>query len=63
MRKNQNGEIEEFAVKVISKAQVVAEDLCSHVVIEKRICEKVNHPNIMQFYRTFKDDSNLYFVL
>lgn len=52
-----------FALKAISKAQIVEEKLEKHTLQEKEVLEAVNFPFIMQLYRTFKDDNFVYFLL
>ncbi len=63
MRKAAKGELEEFALKVVCKQQVIQQNLETHVINEKRICAIVDHPNIMSFYRTYQDKHNIYFIL
>ena len=63
VRENEKGELEEFAMKVVCKQQVIQETLETHVINEKRICSIVDHPNIMNFYRTFQDKQHIYFIL
>jgi cGMP-dependent protein kinase len=55
--------LEEFAMKVVCKQQVIQQGLETHIINEKRICSIVNHPNLMSFYRTYQDKHNIYFIL
>ena len=51
-----------FALKCISKQQVVDQTLERHVSQEKEISEKIDFPFIMKFYHSLKDEVNIYFV-
>ena len=52
-----------FALKAISKAQIVEEKLEKHTLQEKEVLQVVTFPFIMQLYRTFKDEHFVYFLL
>jgi cGMP-dependent protein kinase len=52
-----------YALKAISKTQIVNEGLDKHTLQEKEVLMQVNFPFIMQLYRTFKDDYFVYFLL
>jgi len=52
-----------FALKCISKQQVVEQSLEKHIQQEKAVLEIVNFPFIMQFIKTFKDNNNIYFLV
>ncbi|KRX11142.1 Protein kinase-like domain [Pseudocohnilembus persalinus] len=51
-----------FALKCVSKAQVIEQNLEKHLVQEKTVLEQVHFPFIMNFYRTFKDNNQIYFL-
>ncbi len=42
---------------------VVSQQLEKYLITEKRILEVLNFPFIMPFYRTFRDDISLYFLV
>lgn len=52
-----------YALKAISKDQIVTERLENHTRHEKEVLELVNFPFIMKFYRTFRDSKFVYFLL
>jgi len=52
-----------FALKCVSKAQVVEQSLEKHLQQEKAVLEAANFPFIMEFIRTFKDANYLYFLV
>jgi len=52
-----------FALKCVSKQQVVEQSLEKHLQQEKNVLEVVNFPFIMEFIRTFKDNNYLYFLV
>ncbi|KRX06681.1 Protein kinase-like domain [Pseudocohnilembus persalinus] len=51
------------ALKTISKAQVVEQNLERHLLQEKQVLEQVDFPFIMQYCRSFKDEFNVYFLV
>lgn len=52
-----------YALKAISKKQIIAENLEKHILQEREVLQLVNFPFIMRLYRTFKDDNFVYFLL
>eukprot|EP01016_Furgasonia_blochmanni_P019765 TRINITY_DN2204_c0_g1_i12.p1 TRINITY_DN2204_c0_g1~~TRINITY_DN2204_c0_g1_i12.p1 ORF type:complete len:309 (-),score=80.85 TRINITY_DN2204_c0_g1_i12:62-949(-) len=51
------------ALKCVIKYQVSQQNLVHHLLHEKAVLEKVNFPFVMEFYRTFRDQNFVYFVL
>jgi cGMP-dependent protein kinase len=51
-----------FALKAISKAQIIDQNLEKHTVHEKSVLALVNFPLIIKMYRTFKDENYVYFL-
>lgn len=52
-----------YALKAISKRQIIAENLEKHILQEREVLMLVNFPFIMRMYRTFQDDHFVYFLL
>lgn len=52
-----------YALKAISKKQIMAENLEKHTLQEREVLQLVNFPFIMRMYRTFKDNDFVYFLL
>jgi len=52
-----------FAMKIVSKAKVVAYNQQEHIMNEKRIMAEIDHPFIVRMMETFKDDNRLYMIL
>lgn len=52
-----------YALKAISKKQIIAENLEKHILQEREVLQLVNFPFIMRLYRTFKDENFVYFLL
>eukprot|EP01017_Pseudomicrothorax_dubius_P021557 TRINITY_DN2320_c0_g2_i2.p1 TRINITY_DN2320_c0_g2~~TRINITY_DN2320_c0_g2_i2.p1 ORF type:complete len:391 (-),score=74.98 TRINITY_DN2320_c0_g2_i2:131-1303(-) len=52
-----------YALKCVSKAQILSQNLEKHLIQEKRVLEMIHHPYVMQFIRTFKDDNYIYFLV
>lgn len=51
-----------YALKCISKLQILEQNLERHLQQEKSVLEIVDFPFIMKFVRSFKDDINIYFL-
>jgi serine/threonine protein kinase len=51
-----------FAMKVISKAKVVAYHQQDHVLSEKQIMAEIDHPFCIQLITSFKSSQRLYMV-
>ena len=61
VKEPRSGEL--YALKAISKHQIVEQSLERHTLQEKEVLEQVNFPFIMKMYRTFKDQNYVYFLL
>ena len=51
-----------FAMKVLSKKEMIAREKIKRVMAEQRILATANHPFIVSLYHTFQTRDNLYFV-
>lgn len=51
-----------YAIKSISKAQILEQNLERHLAQEKSVLQLVNFPFIMKFVRSFKDSNSIYFL-
>jgi cGMP-dependent protein kinase len=56
-----NGKL--YALKCMSKAQIIDQSLEKCTLQEKTVLENVNFPLIIKLYRTFKDADFVYFLL
>lgn len=54
---------EYYALKAISKQQIVDQNLEKHTIQERAVLSIVNFPIIIKMYRTFKDENFVYFLL
>merc|ERR1712159_794520 len=54
---------EYYALKAISKGQIIEQNLEKHTVQEKAVLQLVNFPLIIKMYRTFQDNDFVYFLL
>lgn len=54
---------EEFAVKIIDKRSVQAQDRLQSVLAERHLLSTLSHPGIVQLHFAFQDDWSLYFGL
>lgn len=52
-----------YALKCVSKQQILEQNLEKHLQQERMVLDIVNFPFIMQFMRTYKDDFQVYFLL
>jgi len=53
-----------YALKAIPKAKKILQNsLEKHLLAEKRVLEAINFPFIVEFVRSHKDESNIYFLL
>lgn len=52
-----------YALKVISKSLISENQLKRHTLQEKEVLETINFSFLSRMYRTFKDESNVYFLL
>jgi len=51
-----------YALKTVSKAKVFSLCLEKHIQDERRVLKKLKFPLIMEFFRTYKDETNVYFL-
>jgi len=51
-----------FAVKVLKKSEVIRLKQVEHIKSEKFLLDRIVHPFIMNMYRTYKDERNLYML-
>jgi CRP-like cAMP-binding protein len=52
-----------YALKAVSKQQIVATGQQGHVMSEKRVMMLFDHPFLIKLYSTYKDTDRLYFLL
>lgn len=52
-----------LVLKSISKQQIIENNLEKHMQQQRVVLDVVNHPFIMQFTRTFKDNYDIYFLV
>merc|ERR1719445_2389822 len=52
-----------YALKAVSKAQIVQTGQQGHIMSEKRVMEVLDHPFLVKLYATYKDRDRLYFLL
>merc|ERR1719445_664582 len=52
-----------YALKAVSKAQIVQTGQQGHIMSEKRVMETLHHPFLVKLYATYKDANRLYFLL
>ena len=52
-----------FAIKTIEKAKIAGQEGLARLYREKDLLGSLDHPNIVRFHRTLKDELHLYFVL
>ena len=52
-----------YAMKIIRKDIIAKKDQYIHVMLEKEILCKVQHPFLVQLYCSFQTKSKLYFVM
>ncbi|CAD8100794.1 unnamed protein product [Paramecium sonneborni] len=49
-------------MKCVPKINVIANNTVRHIKNEKQVLELLNHPNIVCFHRSFKDQNYIYFL-
>jgi len=54
---------ETFALKGVSKQQIVDTHQQGHIMSEKKVMSTLQHPFIIRLYATYKDSNQLYFLL
>lgn len=52
-----------FALKIMQKGRVVADNIGEEVNNERQLLLECDHPFIVKLYRTFQDNSRLYFLM
>lgn len=52
-----------YALKAVSKIQIVEQNLQKHTLQEKNVLQLISYPLIMKMHRTFKDRDFVYFLL
>ncbi|CAD8190962.1 unnamed protein product [Paramecium octaurelia] len=52
-----------YALKCISKAQIVDQHLEKHLAQEKQVLTSVHHPFLMRYYCSFKDSNHVFFLV
>ncbi|CAD8110985.1 unnamed protein product [Paramecium sonneborni] len=52
-----------YALKCISKAQIVEQHLERHLAQEKQVLQTINFPFLMQFYKSMRDQNYIYFLI
>jgi len=52
-----------YALKAVSKTQIVEQGQEDHLKNEKRVLHSLKHPFFIQMYATYQDDRSLYFLL
>lgn len=52
-----------YAMKILKKKYLEKRKQEGHVMIERNILAKINHPFIVKMYYSFQDYSKLYFIL
>ena len=51
-----------YAFKACSKAQIVNKGIEKYTLREKTVLDNLNHPQIMQLYKTYRDTNFVYFL-
>jgi len=52
-----------YALKAVSKTQIVETSQQGHILSEKRTMLRLNHPFLVRLYQTYKDKNRLFFLL
>lgn len=52
-----------YALKQVSKVQIVQTGQQGHILSEKMVMEKMDHPFLVKLFATYKDRDRLYFLL
>ena len=52
-----------YAIKVISKAKIIENNLIEQIKLEVKIMYQLNHEHIVKLYNHFEDDDNFYLIL
>ena len=59
----ENNMTKSYALKVLPKSVIIDSGLQDHIINEKDIMERLNHPFIIPFHCAMQDDKNIYFLL
>ncbi|CAD8177373.1 unnamed protein product [Paramecium pentaurelia] len=51
-----------FALKIMTRANIKQFGIAKHVANERRVQSILDHPFIMHFFRSFKDENNIYLL-
>ncbi|CAD8084743.1 unnamed protein product [Paramecium sonneborni] len=51
-----------FALKIMTRTNIKQFGIAKHVANERRVQSILDHPFIMHFFRSFKDDNNIYLL-
>mmetsp|Transcript_3525 Transcript_3525/g.6592 ORF Transcript_3525/g.6592 Transcript_3525/m.6592 type:complete len:762 (+) Transcript_3525:52-2337(+) len=54
---------ETYALKGVSKKQVVMDGQQPHIVSEKKVMQRLDHPFLVKLFGTYNDKSSIYFLL
>jgi len=52
-----------YAIKVINKAKIMANDLVEQIKLEVRIMYELDHEHIVKLYNHYEDEDNFYLIL
>lgn len=52
-----------YALKMLKKKYIIEKNQEGHIMTEKAILAKIDHPFLIKLYWSFQDDKKLYFVL
>ncbi|CAD8175018.1 unnamed protein product [Paramecium pentaurelia] len=55
-------ELQLFALKIMTRVNIKQFGITKHVTNERRVQSILDHPFIMHFFRSFKDDNNIYLL-
>lgn len=60
---NENFALKSIEIKKVKKLRIRHPNIDNEIMMEKSVLAKLDHPGIVKMYHTFKDASNLYFLL
>lgn len=63
LAKKKNEEKKFYALKILKKKYIEKRKQTGHVMIERNILTKLDHPFIVKMHHSFQDSAKLYFVL
>ena len=63
LAKKKNEEKKFYALKILKKKYIEKRKQTEHVMIERNILTKLDHPFIVKMHHSFQDNAKLYFVL